>query len=102
MPHNNDIIWVGTDIGLIETTDGGLSWHIVPNMPHVAIYDMKIKDQGHVILTTHGRGLWTATLDDLMDFTPKVATVPPRINNAIQIEDEILYIIEAEIQLKYI
>ena len=102
MPHNNDIIWVGTDIGLIETTDGGLSWHIVPNMPHVAIYDMKIKDQGHVILTTHGRGLWTATLDDLMDFTPKVATVPPRINNAIQIEDEILYIIEAEIQLKSI
>ena len=37
-----------------------------------------------------------------MDFTPKVATVPPRINNAIQIEDEILYIIEAEIQLKSI
>ena len=49
MPHNTDIIWAGTEIGLFESTDRGQSWHkVVGDLPNVTIWDMKIKDQGQV------------------------------------------------------
>ncbi len=101
MPHNNDIIWVGTDIGLIESTDGGKSWYLVEsNMPFTAIYDLKVKDQGQVIITTHGAGLWTATIEDLKSFIPKPATLPPVIDDAYQVSNENEYIINTTINFK--
>ena len=45
MPNDPNIIWAGTDIGLVETRDRGNNWHLVEsNLPHVAIMDMKLKD----------------------------------------------------------
>ena len=71
MPHNTDIMWAGTEVGLVESTDKGVTWNIVQSdLPHVTIWDMKIKDQGQVVIATHGRGVWTATLDDLKSFVP--------------------------------
>ena len=103
MPHNTDIIWAGTDIGIVESTNGGSSWHLVEsNMPYVAIIDMKVKDEGQVVLTTYGRGVWTATLDDLKSYVPKPATIPPYITSAYQVDDEILYIINSTIIFKSI
>ena len=101
MPHNTDIIWVGTDIGLIESTDGGENWYLVEsNMPYTAIYDLKVKDQGQVVITTHGAGLWTATIEDLKSFIPKPATLPPIIDGAYQVSDETEYIINTTINFK--
>ena len=75
MPHDPDVIWVGTNIGIVETTDRGASWNIIPyatsNFPHVTVWDMKIKDQGEIVLATHGRGIWTATVPDLVNWEPK-------------------------------
>ncbi len=101
MPHNTNIMWAGTDIGLVESTDGGTSWHLVEtNLPFVAIIDMKVKDEGQVVLTTYGRGVWTATIDDLKSYEPKPVTLPPFILGARQVEDETLYIINSTIQFK--
>ena len=45
MPYNTDIIWVGTDIGLVESTDNGVSWHLANNgLPQVAIWEIRIVD----------------------------------------------------------
>ena len=72
MPYDKDVIWAGTDIGLVESTDRGNSWNLVQsNLPHVSIWDLKVKDQGEVVIATHGRGIWTATIPDLVGFTPK-------------------------------
>ena len=101
MPHNTDIIWAGTDIGIVESTDSGLSWHLVEsNLPYVGIIDMKVKDQGQIVISTYGRGIWTATIEDLKTYEPKPAILPPYITNAKQIEDEILYIINTTVQYK--
>ena len=63
---------------------------------------MKVKDEGQVVLTTYGRGVWTATLDDLKSYVPKPATIPPYITSAYQVDDELLYIINSTIVFKSI
>ena len=66
-PDNPDILWVGTEIGLFESTDAGLTWHLADNgLPAVSIWDMKVVDD-QIVLGTHGRGIWTTTIPELDD-----------------------------------
>ena len=65
MPHVPNTIWVGTEIGLFESTNNGRQWHYANNgIPPVSIWRMKIRD-GEVILGTHGRGVWTVPLSEI-------------------------------------
>ena len=99
--HNNDIMWAGTEVGLIESTDGGTSWHLVEsNLPYVTIWDLKLKDEGQIVIATHGRGVWTATIDDLKSYEPKPAILPPFILSAYQLDSEDSYVISTNINIK--
>jgi photosystem II stability/assembly factor-like uncharacterized protein len=71
MPHDPNTIWVGTDIGLFESTDNGATWHIANNgLPPVSIFDMKII--GHqIVIGTHGRGIWSVDLP-VIDNSPYI------------------------------
>ncbi|GCC51351.1 hypothetical protein SanaruYs_15760 [Chryseotalea sanaruensis] len=61
-PDNTDIIWAGTEIGIVESLNGGLSWNFIDDFPNVSVWDMKgVDDQ--VVIATHGRGIWTATVN---------------------------------------
>ena len=62
-PDNPNIIWAGTDIGIVESLNGGTSWALLndPNFPNVAVWDMKGQDD-EVVIATHGRGIWTAKI----------------------------------------
>jgi photosystem II stability/assembly factor-like uncharacterized protein len=80
MPYNTDIIWVGTEIGLFESTDNGESWHYTDNgLPPVAIWQMKIVDD-QVVLATHGRGIWSVTLPELEGYKPPDVTLAPSLS----------------------
>jgi len=73
MPYNPNIIWVGTDIGLFESTDNGESWHIADNgLPAVSVYDMLISGD-QVVVATHGRGIWTLDIPEINN-VPQVNT----------------------------
>jgi len=61
-PDNPDIIWAGTEIGIVETLDGGNSWTLLEDFPNVAVWDMKGQDD-QVVIATHGRGIWTAKME---------------------------------------
>ena len=101
MPHDTDIMWAGTEVGLIESTDGGASWHLVEsNLPYVTIWDLKLKDEGQIVIATHGRGVWTATIDDLKSYEPKPAILPPFILSAYQLDSEDSYVISTNINTK--
>ena len=55
-------IFVGSDIGVWLTSNGGSSWtHLGPpvGMPNVAVYDLKMNSVGQVTAFTHGRGAFT-------------------------------------------
>ena len=92
MPDYPDNIWVGTNIGIVETTDRGASWNIIPyatsNFPHVTVWDMKIKDQGEIVLATHGRGIWTATVPYLVNWEPKENIVTLSVDTVNIIEGQ--------------
>jgi hypothetical protein len=61
MPHDPDVLWAGTEIGIVESVDNGLSWHLLDSeFPNVAVYKMLYQDN-QIILATHGRGIWTAS-----------------------------------------
>lgn len=61
-PDNTDILWAGTEVGVVESLDGGVSWAILEDFPNVSVWDMKgVDDQ--VVIATHGRGIWTATIN---------------------------------------
>ena len=80
MPFDSDVIWAGTDIGLVESIDRGATWNLVDsNLPNVSIWDMKIKDQGEIVIATHGRGVWTASIPALSSFVPKTAILQPEL-----------------------
>lgn len=61
-PDNPDIIWVGTEIGIVESQDNGQTWAFINDFPSVSVWDMKGQDD-QVVIATHGRGIWTATIE---------------------------------------
>lgn len=70
MPYDNNIIWAGTEIGIIESQDNGESWNLINDgLPATAIWEMKIIND-EVVVATHGRGIWTASLDELDGYEP--------------------------------
>lgn len=58
-----NILWAGTEIGIVESTDNGLSWALIPEFPAISVWDMKGQDD-QVVIATHGRGIWTATIGE--------------------------------------
>lgn len=81
MPFDKDILWAGTDIGIFESTDGGANWGLLNAMIPVAVYDMKIVND-QVVISTYGRGIWTATLSELSDYEPAQFLSLPEVSSA--------------------
>ncbi len=59
-----NILWAGTEIGIVESLDGGNSWAILEDFPNVSVWDMKGQDN-QIVIATHGRGIWTAMLENV-------------------------------------
>jgi len=59
-PSDTKRVWVGTDVGLWESQDGGASWtHHGPErgMPNVPVFDIQLNpNTGRTMAFTHGRG----------------------------------------------
>jgi uncharacterized repeat protein (TIGR01451 family) len=59
-PINPNRVFVGTDIGVWETIDGGENWtHMGPEtgMPNVAVFDLELNEPTErLVAFTHGRG----------------------------------------------
>lgn len=59
-PYETEKLWAGTEIGIFESTDNGVSWHYADNgLPAVSVWQMFMQDQ-HIVVATHGRGIWSA------------------------------------------
>ncbi len=64
-PNDTDRIWVGSEIGIIETLDGGATWALMDNSMGAAnTYDFILQDD-QLVIATYGRGIWTATIQGL-------------------------------------
>jgi photosystem II stability/assembly factor-like uncharacterized protein len=91
---NPNIIWVGTEIGIVESTDGGQTWALMEDFPKVSVWEMKGQDN-EVVIATHGRGIWTATLENLQTSSniPEIITAgsSPKGNFVLRIRTHEYY-----------
>ena len=73
--ENPNLLYLGTELGLWISLDGGESWaRFAGDLPRVAVRDLAIHPrEGDLVIATHGRGIWI--LDDLTplrNLTPEV------------------------------
>jgi photosystem II stability/assembly factor-like uncharacterized protein len=67
-PTNSLNVYVGTDIGVCASTDGGTTWApFGTGLPKVAVFDIGFQAKGATFagnqalrISTHGRGMWEA------------------------------------------
>ncbi|OAN70691.1 hypothetical protein A8B78_04355 [Jannaschia sp. EhC01] len=66
-PLNPTDIYVGADIGIWRSTDGGTTWDVFSDgLPDAAVLDMKLHGPRRILrASTHGRGAFERTLDSL-------------------------------------
>ncbi len=77
-PNDPNTVYVGTDIGVWKTADGGATWTDLgpaSGMPNVAVFDLKIQPEtGRVFAFTYGRGAFMldprAAVPAITSFTP--------------------------------
>lgn len=60
-PDDPNIIWAGTEIGIVESLDNGVTWALLEDFPNVSVWDMKGQDD-QIVIATHGRGIFTAKI----------------------------------------
>jgi len=63
---NKDLLYVGTELGLWISIDGGKQWaqYKGSEFPNVAVRDLAIHPRDHdLVIGTHGRGIWI--IDDI-------------------------------------
>jgi len=65
-------MYIGTDIGVFRTTDGGANWALFSDgLPNCAVYDLRLfQPQRLLRAALHGRGLWEKQVD--LPSTPAV------------------------------
>lgn len=64
-PKKKDILYVGTDLGVYVTVDGGNKWHVLANgIPVCFVWDLIIHPRDNtLVIATNGRGMYV--IDDV-------------------------------------
>ncbi len=58
-PVDKNILYVGTDIGVYVSKDGGKSWDVLGDLPSTYVHDLIIHPRDNIlVIATHGRGMW--------------------------------------------
>ncbi|MGH7505524.1 MAG: VPS10 domain-containing protein, partial [Longimicrobiales bacterium] len=72
-PRNPDVLWLGTELGLFVTNDGGRHWvELRANMPTMAFNDLTVHERDNdLVLATHNRGVWILdNVNAIQELTP--------------------------------
>jgi hypothetical protein len=79
---NPNLLFLGTELGLFWSNDGGTSWaELRGGMPLMAHNDLFIHPREHdLVLGTHSRGIWILdNIAALREVTPAVAAMPAHV-----------------------
>ncbi len=73
--RNPNVLYLGTELGLFYSNDGGNHWvELKSNMPTLAFNDLLVHPRDNdLVLGTHGRGIWILdNVNALQELTPEV------------------------------
>jgi photosystem II stability/assembly factor-like uncharacterized protein len=64
-PENPNIVYAGTDLGVVATIDGGNTWGFLGSgLPNVAAYELLFHEKdSKLFVGTHGRSAWSFKLE---------------------------------------
>ncbi len=73
-PHNPNLLFIGTDLGVYVSTDRGGSWQrFMTGLPTVPVRDLEIQPRDReLIAATHGRAIWIVGIAALEGLTDRV------------------------------
>ncbi len=74
-PRNPEVLWLGTELGLFVSADGGGHWvELRNNMPTMAFNDLRVHPRDNdLVLGTHSRGVWILDqVNAIQEVTPQV------------------------------
>ena len=73
-PRNENLLFVGTDLGVYASLDRGASWRrFMESMPTVPVHDLRIHPRDRELIAgTHGRSIWIVNIAPLQDLTQQV------------------------------
>jgi hypothetical protein len=76
-PINENLLFVGTDVGAYVSTDRGAHWQrFMQGLPTVPVHDLKIHPRDReIVAATHGRSIWIANVQPLQELTDARMTV---------------------------
>ena len=80
--RNESVLFLGAEIGLFHTMDGGEHWtELRGGMPTAAFNDLVIHPrENDLVLGTHGRGVWILDqINALQELTPEVMARPAHL-----------------------
>ena len=71
---NPDVLYVGTDIGVYVSLDGGASWHtMVADLPSTYVHDLVVHPRDDIMVAaTHGRGMFAIDVRPIQQLTQEV------------------------------
>jgi photosystem II stability/assembly factor-like uncharacterized protein len=69
-PGDARVLYVGTDIGVYVSRDGGVTYSVLGDLPSTYVHDLKIHPRDNmIVIATHGRGIWLLDADDVNGVT---------------------------------
>ena len=73
-PHNENLLFVGTDNGIYASLDRGMTWEIFQSgVPNVAVHDLVIQaEKKHLLAGTHGRSIYLADISQIEELRPEI------------------------------
>ena len=84
-PDVPDTIYIGTDIGVKVTTDGGATWTTLGNgLPNVAVASLSLTRAARVLRAgSHGRGVWEIAIPlSRPTLAPRIEALAPSTSDA--------------------
>jgi len=79
-PVNGNLLFLGTELGLWVSVDGGKQWahYKGGDLPAVAVRDLAVHPRDHdLVIATHGRGIWIVDdITPLRALTPEILASP--------------------------
>lgn len=87
--NDSNHLWAATEIGLVESLDGGVTWALADNgLPNVSIWQLaEVEDE--VVAATHGRGIWSVSMPELVDgktFNPLIERLCQRPDGQMELQ----------------
>lgn len=79
-PQVPDLIYVGTDMGVYASLNGGRHWHsLCANLPTASIYDLFVHPRDNeLVIGTHGRSVYVSDALPIQDAARTVTTIGRR------------------------